>query len=51
MESKKITANIPQVTSIDSSGRIIKEKPFKATCAEFLGMSEKNFQTMINKIK
>ena len=44
MESKKITANIPQVTSktvsVDSSGRIIKEKPFKATIAEFLAIEK-----------
>ena len=55
METNKVTGNIQQTTSTtvmsDASGRIIKQVPFTATCAEFLGMTEKDFQTMINKIK
>ena len=55
MENNRVTGNIQQTTKttvmIDASGRIIKQVPFTATCAEFLGMTEKDFQTMINKIK
>tara|TARA_R110002020_G_scaffold109142_1_gene252695 strand:+ start:289 stop:591 length:303 start_codon:yes stop_codon:yes gene_type:complete len=49
METNKVTGNIQQTTSktvmIDASGRIIKQVPFTATIAEFLGMTEKDFQT------
>ena len=53
-ESDKVTGNVQQITetttAVDNGGRIIRQTPFMATCAEFLGMTEQDFQASINKI-
>ena len=53
-ESNKVTGNVQQITetttAVDNGGRIIRQTPFMATCAEFLGMTEQDFQASINKI-